>query len=302
MSLFLRRRILTSGGFLAVGGDDEFDILVNGVEFRVHVFTTVGSSQAFEVVRGENEVDVLVVGGGGSGSAGGGGAGGLVFRQSQLVTSNDFAISVGSGGASPGNFNTNGVDGSPSLAFGLTANGGGGGGRNSGTGRDGGSGGGDGFNTGGSTGFGLATQPGTNTNVTNDAGFRGGNAPNCSGPDPSAGGGGAAQVGGSVPSCTSPAGGGGNGLDFSSVFGSGLGENGFFAGGGGGGIPGTGSQPARGLGGVGGGGNGGSNSTGATNESGQANTGGGGGGGASNSAPGAGGSGIVIVRYPLQPV
>jgi hypothetical protein len=77
----------------------------------------------------------------------------------------------------------------------------------------------------------------------------------------------------------------------------------FYAGGGGGGITSGGSTTSSVGIGASGGGNGGGNNDGFYATPGFANTGGGGGGGGSNynvayQASGAGGSGIVIIRYP----
>jgi len=76
---------------------------------------------------------------------------------------------------------------------------------------------------------------------------------------------------------------GGDGRDMSSYFGTGFGENGYFAGGGGGG-----GQEGTANGGIGGGGDG-------NGQNAQANTGGGGGG----HAGGDGGSGIFLIRYEI---
>jgi hypothetical protein len=104
------------------------------------------------------------------------------------------------------------------------------------------------------------------------------------------GGGGATQTGGNSPSPTQ-AGTGGNGAP-NDISGSAV----DYAGGGGGGAYGG----TFGPGGTGGGGRGGQLSSPQTpGVAGTANTGGGGGGGGCNVSPGgAGGSGVVIIRYP----
>ena len=262
---------LPSGGTITTSGAN-----------RIHTFN---SSADFVVPSGFSitSADVLLVAGGASGGGtsspygGGGGAGGLIFQQSQTIAAGTYPAVVGAGGtqAAPDNRGTNGVD---TTFRGSTAIGGGGGGIQSGspgTGKAGGSGGGGGYDNGG--GAGTAGQ-----------GFAGG-AGNTS-PNGGGGGGGATAVGFTNTPCN-----GGAGRDLSSTFGSGVGESGVFAGGGGGtnqaGYP----QP---VGGVGGGGDGKVyNSTGAT--PGTVNTGGGGGGGGNGENGRAGGSGIVIVRYPI---
>ena len=295
MSLFLRRRVnLVSAGFVpitAVGGDDVFDEEIAGVLFRIHVFTTVGSSQAFEVLdlgNSDGSVEYLAVAGGGSGAdrvPGGGGAGELLI--SDFVTeTQSYPINVGAGAPSRNSgVNNPGFKGGSTSLFGLTLNGGGEG-ENQNTGGSGGSGGGTArdSNTGGAS-----------VKTAGGLGNAGGNATrNFNG----SGGGGAGGAG--MPRTTNSTTGRGNGgPGFQTNF---DGTLRFYAGGGGGGVFNTqgDSNAPVGLGGSGVGGNGG---RGANGQAGVANTGsGGGGGGGTGRSGGAGGSGIVIVRYPLQPV
>ena len=273
--------------------------------FKVHTFTGPGT---FTVTGGSGNVDYHVVAGGGGGSyddGGGGGAGG--FRESKCSTTSGcwtasplasgtslpvsqqaYPITVGGGGAGGTNPNTtNGASGSNSIFSTITSAGGGFGARNPKCGSPGGSGGGGGASSGpGGTGNTPPVSPpqgnngGTGTPGSNAAG----------------GGGGAAAAGGnasgSAPNASSGPGGAGVA---SSITSSPVTR----AGGGGGGAFGT-----KGSGGAGGGGAGGQYPTTAAT-AGTANTGGGGGGGSSTSAPtprdgGAGGSGIVIIRYKFQ--
>jgi hypothetical protein len=98
---------------------------------------------------------------------------------------------------------------------------------------------------------------------------------------------------------------GGAGVDLSALVGTGVGDAGRFAGGGGAACCAT--AGTRGIGGVGGGGSGGKGLTGGVSTSGTVNTGGGGGGGGGDSATGApagstyhgqaGGTGMVLVGY-----
>ena len=257
-------------------------------------------------------IDYLVVAGGASGgggrlngnASGGGGAGGVRTSfgstsgggaSSESSTSTDigisFTVTVGAGGAI-NEAGSAGNDGNNSVFSTITSIGGGGGGGaiSDQAGRDGGSGGGGG-STGGNPGSGTANQGFDGGDHGTSANYRGG------------GGGGASEAGGSGTA----SGDGGNGLDLSSILGTSVGDNGVFGGGGSGGVfhyfvnPGSG-----GTGGGGTGGDGGNSSTPTTNATaGTANTGGGGGGAPSPSSggttffpSGAGGSGIVILRYP----
>lgn len=261
------------------------------------VFTSDGT---FTVPEGVTEVEVLIVagGGGGGGSAGGaasgagGGAGGLIYAKKVEVSASSYPIVVGAGGGSAGaNSDTPGSDGGNSTAFGLTAIGGGGGGSRNvgdGTGREGGSAGGVGSQVAELIGAGL--QPGGADggfgSNGGDSGFSGN-----TGDDNASGGGGGAGATGGTGQDNSQSGDGGIGRYYGDVFGTDVGENGWFAGGGGGGNPG--GNRNAGTGGNGGGADGGSND--AANA--MVNTGGGGGGAGANGAPSDGGSGIVIVRW-----
>jgi hypothetical protein len=191
-------------------------------------------------------------------------------------------VTVGGGGGGGVNINTAGSNGGNSIFSSLTAIGGGGGGGDAGSlnGQNGGSGGGSGAegNTIGTAGTGTTGQGnnGGTASITG-GGFGGG------------GGGGAGAIGGNGTGSTG--GQGGNGLPYS-ISGSSV----YYAGGGGGGVFNANGTP--GTGGLGGGGNGAGSGSG---QNGTVNTGGGGGAGGTK-ADGVlsnGGSGIVIVRYPL---
>jgi len=288
-------------GTLAIGGDTTTDIIVNNDIYRVHTFTTVGTS-SLNVIQG-GHVEYLVVGGGGGGggsqetpAGAGGGAGGLIYNSSYPVTPGlTYTVTVGAGGTG-GVGRAVGSKGGNSVFGELTAIGGGGGGFFSGPASSGGSGGGSAWCQGlAGAGAGTAGQ-----------GFAGGNH-NCVGNhgvnQAAAGGGGAGAVGGTINTERNGAA-GGIGLQFGIS-----GTQQYYAGGGGGGggygdtTPGT-----AGSGGTGGGGNGGAAGTsGNPGSNGTANTGGGGGGAGGDNPPppyvsrngGNGGSGIVIVRYKL---
>jgi hypothetical protein len=233
--------------------------------------------------------DVLVVAGGGSGgtggganwAGGGGGAGGLYYSTGNSIsTAQTVTVGAGAGTAS----NSAGTDGSNSQFGSLTAAvGGGGGGYGadvaSKVGRNGGSGGGGGYQAAGGTG-------------TSGQGNAGGTATTTFG----AGGGGAGVAGGGGVFPLS--GTGGNGLNTYSSWLSvtNTGAGGYIAGGGSGGsYSNTGSAGAAGLG----GGGAGSTRTSVPASNGVTNTGGGGGGSYASIISGAGGSGLVIVRYPV---
>jgi hypothetical protein len=290
--------------------------------FKIHTFTSDGCFQVTSAgnAAGSNKIEYLVVAGGGSGGAGGsggggGGAGG--YRESGgtsagcysvsplgacvsglTASAATFPITVGAGGAAvtpPGAGNS----GSVSTFSTISSAGGGGGADGGNNALTGGSGGGGGFRPPGTPSQGAA---GNTPPVSPPQGNPGGNTnPSTSNPDRGGGGGGATAAG-TTPSGNS-SGPGGAGAT-SSINGTPTTR----AGGGGGGkdedSPNGGTS---GDGGSGGGGRGASSdaSNPRTVAAGTANTGGGGGGGgAGGSAPhpasGAGGSGIVILRYKFQ--
>jgi hypothetical protein len=273
-----------TGGTISYGGDG----------YIYHTFTSSGTFTPTSSLT----ADVLVVAGGGGGGgsfAGGGGAGGLLAFTSQSLTATGYTCTVGAGG-SGGAANTNGSTASDSQFGALTLVKGGGGGGNGGgsssnTGLNGGSGGGGGRNA-----FnGPSNAPGGT--ATSGQGTNGGNYVNGVGSNTGAGGGGSSVAGFDA---TTSGGAGGNGVTTYSSWGSvtntGQDVSGtrYYAGGGGGGA--FSGNVAAGVGGLGGGAAGG---YGVSGSSGTANTGGGGGGGGGNTSflGGAGGSGIVIIRY-----
>jgi hypothetical protein len=243
-------------------------------------------------------VSVLIVAGGGAGGgyggndgSGGGGAGGLVYSSSYSVTSGTpVTVTVGAGGASATTQGALGGNGGNSVFGTLTAIGGGGGGTEGAVrvGQNGGSGGGAG---------GYAVKSGGTAQQSSSASGGFGNAGgDCTGPG-DGGGGGAGAVGQSGTTGI-----GGAGLSYSIS-----GTPTHYAGGGG--ASGDKRNPrgaGGGVGGVGGGGKGQDASISSVPVSGTANTGGGGGGAAGSTATygagtslasGAGGTGVVIIRY-----
>ena len=256
------------------------------------------------------QVQYLVIGGGGAGShqhGGGGGAGG--YRSSYgteasggggttestitITPAGTYAVEVGAGGASTAGqgsseWASNSASGDDSLFHTITSKGGGGGGQwNGHAGAAGGSGGGGATHN----SVGGAGEP--------NQGYAGGRGSNVSNHF-AGGGGGAGAVG--VDGANNKAGNGGIGVA-STITGASVTR----AGGGGGGsyTGGAGNTGWRGLGGDGGGGDGGVNNGGqnelVTADNGTVNTGGGGGGigpYATAFTNGAGGSGVVILRYP----
>lgn len=265
-------------GVIATGGDSVYDVDAEGTRYRVHIFTSIGTS-SFDVQQsGEVEYFVVAGGGGGgrgddfTGGGGGGGAGGLLHGILSPAQQS-YSIVVGSGGSERSN-------GSDSSVFGVTSTGGGGG--------NGGSGG---------SGAGAFRQKGIGSGITGQ-GNGGGNSGNTS----SLRGGGGAGGGAGSPGQNGNGDSGGNGgLGKSANL---TGYSTFYAGGGGGGKDASGQY---GFGGLGGGGDSHDDSTGLSAEDGVNGTGGGGGGsssdvgGNSNAQPaGRGGDGIVIIRYPLR--
>ncbi len=289
--------------YTAATGGDEIRKIDNGdgtVDF-VHIFSDTSAPANFTVPT-ENAIRngsgrILVVGGGASGSGdcgGGGGAGGLIYQDGLNLASG--TVSVGAGGAQSASAATgnNGADTVLTLgATTYTALGGGTGGRwGAYAGVDGGSGGGS---TSGDTAQntpGQALQPTSASGGFGNPGGRGG--PN----DMGGGGGGAGSAGANATG--DKAGDGGAGLEFDIS-----GEMAFYAAGGGGAAT-HGATYGRvaGVGGSGIGGDGLANKGSEPAGAGKAGTGsgggGGGGGGSGTSIGGAGGSGVVIIRYTID--
>jgi hypothetical protein len=244
-------------------------------------------------------VEVLVVAGGGGGGGyhgGGGGGGGVIYSSSHSITPGSaITATVGAGGDAPTSSSNTGNPGGNSVFGALTAIGGGAGITQGGEAQarnNGGSGGG------GCDGSSSVNHPGGSG--TSGQGFKGGDV---FGDGYSlavyygtAGGGGAGGAGGTGGILNGGFGGPGLGFNIS-------GTSTYYAGGGGGTHLGSSSITNYGIGGIGGGGTGGispspHNSAFRSSTSGSPNTGGGGGGHLySGLGGGAGGSGIVIVRY-----
>ena len=270
----------------ATGGD----VIVQNGQYWYHAFRSTG---AF-VPNLTLSCDALVIAGGGSGgtaygnqAGGGGGAGGYQLFTSQSISTAQ-TVTVGAGGAGVGTSTLSaGSNGSNSQFGSLTASvGGGRGGSYSTAPGIGGSGGGGGNQ--GSNRTGAA--------ATSGQGFAGGTG-NVSHNLGAGGGGGAGAVGSDGSTVNGGNGGAGKTTEASWLYATGTGVSGYIAGGGGGTKGADGS--VNGTGGSGGGGAGNSNADGFY---GTVNTGSGGG-GAYGDVPyytsGVGGSGIVIVRYPI---
>jgi hypothetical protein len=255
----------------ATGGNS----IENNGTYWIHTFTSSGTF----IPQTGLTCDYLVVAGGGGGGArrsGGGGAGG--YQTSTLsVTATTYNVTVGAGGAGGANAGGGvafqGTTGSNSIFSSITSDGGGGGAsQNSGlnNGINGGSGGG-------------ASRAGTAGTGVSGQGNAGGTGQNGANPDNGGGGGGGSGGAGGNMAVGATGGTGGAGSS-SSI---------------------TGSAVTRAWGGVGGGftnmGTAASGSQGnAAGASAAANSGGGGNGTVEDSlAGGSGGSGIVIIRYPI---
>jgi len=260
-------------GAKATGG-----IISEDADYYYHAFTASGTFTPSQNLT----ADYLVVAGGGGGGqtnfggygvgAGGGGGGVKTATSQNLVGSNNYTVTVGAGG-NGGTGSSGGAAGSSSSISGsgistLTATGG----SALGTSYAGGTSGADSSNAGGGGGY---------TSGGSTETYAGG------------GGGGSGGVGGSWNG-SNIAGNGGNGT---------LWLNGsYYGGGGGGGYGRRTTSAASGAAGTGthGGGNG-TNANNTTGGAGSINTGGGGGGAgtldAGSPVSGAGGSGIVIIRY-----
>jgi len=272
--------------------------------YEVHTFLSSGEL----IVRANTTVDYLIVGGGGSGArggtnacGGGGGAGGMLTG-TMTITKQRYNIVVGAGGDAYTSDYGGSNSGENSSAFGLIAFGGGGGkfrGMTDANHSNGGSGGGASFQ--------RINNDEVGGNGISGQGHNGGMYVYGYYINGAGGGGGAGQNGVNAVG-DGRGGGGGNGI-ISSITGQPI----YYAGGGGGGSFSNNINNvinSCAYGGIGGGGNGGYGNH--RNEStiigidAQPNTGGGGGGTAVSDdvyipgyESGAGGSGIVIVRYKI---
>ena len=310
-------------GPYAFGGDT---ITTDGT-YWYHTFL---NSNSFIPQKNLSNVDFLVVAGGGGGGggdgaeygAGGGGAGGArssvtwtggnsignnLESKLTLTANTPYACVIGAGGAKgiggSSNNSTNGTQGDNSSISGtgittITSTGGGYGGKGRNTSGGGSTPGGAGGSGGGGGGRGNSVSGGS---PTSNQGYAGGDITSNSVSNAGAGGGGASAAGVNA-SADNVGTAGGAGIYTALTNAVSVGQlsnsNYYVAGGGGGAGNGTG-----GAGGLGGGGAGTSaafvNAT-----AGTANTGGGGGGGGANSTygvtfAGQGGSGIIIIRYPV---
>lgn len=318
-------KIYNSTNFLSnydISGGDVTIKEIDGILYKIHTFCHSGNFYT----KVNLTLDILIVGGGGSAGSnlsGGGGGGGFIYQTGISLPAGNYPVAVGDGGMPVGGSQEGvwGHKGENSQFYSYIAYGGGpgsGGSENSipDIGKPIGSGG-------GGSGYGSNAGGTTTTSQGYNGGSGGGNSPNYPG-----GGGGGAGAAGQTPSSSSASGGnGGNGVQCNID-----GNNYYYAGGGGGGS--YTSANGAGNGGYGGGGGGGCDvgtpGVGDTNgrnpgENGRndfmhyggdggTNTGGGGGGtghiadGSSTATDpgeyrwprsGKGGSGIVILRYPI---
>lgn len=295
--------VSVSGPFEIEGGWSNEVVTAEGKTEYVVAFTDTSTPHSFTVPSGVYSMEYLVVAGGGGGGyyhGGGGGGGGMIEETSSVSPNQEIEIKVGDGGAGGVKHGLGSIRGSNGgdsyIAFGLrkvTSYGGGGGGgiyndanlKDLFGGADGGSGGGgagtaagasrsypapggNGFEGQGNNGYGRVAMGG------NSRGYGGGGA-------------GAPATGFS----------GGNGRK-SSITGTEI-----YYGGGGGGAGYSSTYNSSGSGGLGGGGDGGGGTSdkkigyATVGNPGTNGLGGGGGGGHASKDGGAGGSGIVILRY-----
>jgi hypothetical protein len=274
--------VKATGGTLTVAGG-----------YAYHTFTSTGSFLPSQQIKG---AEILMVAGGGGGATsvgGGGGGGGVVYGTNQMFNSGSpYTCIVGAGGTSVGS-NSGGTDGSASL-FGTvaTAVGGGGGGSYGGSraGNPGGSGGGGcGWASSASNSLGGAS---TQTLLgKNFVGFgnAGGNGGGPYGAGGSGGGGGAGGAGPTYSSGTVGMAGGPGTAQFTTwgaITGTGVLQGGiYYYAAGGPGVYGNGGSQASAANGA----------PAFGNTAGTANSGVGGVGDYGQT----GGSGLIIVRYPL---
>jgi hypothetical protein len=265
------------------------NVIENDGTYWIHTFLNSGTFTPAVALS----CDVLVVAGGGgagSGAGGGGGAGGFRASTGNSVTATSYAVTIGAGGTGgAGGAANRGAVGSDSVFNTITSAGGGFGGAHAQSiaAGNGGSGGGAGGGGNSNNTAGSASPSGQGNN--------GGIAFNSSGAYGGGGGGGATAAGSNGSSSAGGNGGNGTANSYS-------GTSVTYAGGGGAGTySGGGGTFNGGTGGTGGGGNA-ATTTNASGANGTTNLGGGGGAGTYTSAYGAGGnggSGIIIIRYPI---
>jgi hypothetical protein len=277
--------ILQSVPTTATGGT-----IIPDSAYYIHSFTSSGTFQVSSANQ-DATVDILMVAGGGSGGAGtggGGGAGGLIYIESYPISVGSYTVTIGAGGTNDDV--ATGTSGSDTIftngARTLTALGGGAGGASE-TGNltyaasNGGSGGGaQGYYSGNNT-PGTATQASSVSDGISTyagSGFGNSGATPTGIPNGSGGGGGGAGA-----SATNGSSNGGAGKQYNIS-----GTLSWYAAGGSGGQAGT--TSTNGIGGY---------HVGPSGTAGAVNTGSGGGGGWNHDTGygGAGGSGIVVVRY-----
>jgi len=185
---------------LTATGGTEYDIDVDGTQYRVHEFTESGD---FEV-SSEIEAEYLVVAGGGGagqdGQRGGGGGGGGIVVGTLICGAGAYPAIVGAGVPAS-------TKGNDSSFAGITGLGGGAGARNLDT-QEGGSGGGGHAQTGGQPG-GTGIQP---TSEWGGYGHNGGDGSSSAGTSSRYGGGGGGAGGAGANGTTSIGGSGGPGL------------------------------------------------------------------------------------------
>ena len=291
---------IPSETFIVATGGTETTITDGGIDYKVHSFTSTGTTN-FEILslgsnNTNNTIEYLIVAGGGggggsttsnAGGGGGGGAGGVLTGSTLMSATGIFAAVVGQGGGGVTNVSQAG-NGNNSSWNSLVADGGGGGGSSlNQNGKNGGSGGGHGART--------NTAINSGTGVSGE-GFSGGTSPASSFRPAGGSGGGASEPGVNGTNDGSNniiPGRGGNGIQ------SGINGTLTYYGGGGGASC---WEPEFNVsingsdGGLGGGGNGQKFGSIAA-QNGTANRGGGGGGGSNTIKGGDGGSGIIILRY-----
>jgi hypothetical protein len=273
---------------VATGGD----LITTSGSYKIHTFTTVGTSSFVVSSLGSTPViECLLVGGGGGGGGramgGGGGGGGVVYTSSLLLATGSFSTIVGAGGiGATGMQASSGQNGGNTLftynSITTTVLGGGGGATEGYVGLNGGNGGG-GTNGNGAGGSGTG------------GGFPGGSGSAENYLTRGCGGGGGGAGGAGVRGVQGVGGNGGVGAIYNIT------GSAYYGGGGGGGGNTNAGGATAGAGGLGGGGLGGRTSPGTA---GTANTGGGGGGGGYTNTTGAaetnggnGGSGIILIKY-----
>jgi hypothetical protein len=115
----------SASGIVSATGGTVTTYTFNGVPYKLHTFTTVGTSTFTVTESGNGEVEYLIVGGGAGAARSGAGGAGAVIQGTASVTAQGYTVTVGSGGGGQEDpYIPSASNGNPSSVFGQTAIGG----------------------------------------------------------------------------------------------------------------------------------------------------------------------------------